>query len=55
MINIKDLSVEQKIKLFKELYADIAKHGKNGDTHLAHINDYERELNTTWWLWYGKR
>tara|TARA_R100000963_G_C4639983_1_gene103687 strand:+ start:548 stop:1600 length:1053 start_codon:yes stop_codon:yes gene_type:complete len=44
MINIKDLSVEQKIKLFKELYADLAKKGKNGDTHLAHINDYEREL-----------
>ena len=43
-ININNLNVQQKIKLFKELYADIAKHGKNGDTHLAHINDYEREL-----------
>tara|TARA_R100000234_G_scaffold109828_2_gene81889 strand:+ start:10316 stop:11371 length:1056 start_codon:yes stop_codon:yes gene_type:complete len=43
-INTDNLSMKQKIELFKKLYAEIAKKGKNGDTHLAHINAYEREL-----------
>ena len=43
-INTDNLTIKQKIELFKKLYAEIAKKGKNGDTHLAHINAYEREL-----------
>ena len=41
---IKKLNIEEKIKLFQELYSDITDHGKNGDVHLAHINEYERKL-----------
>ena len=43
-INTENLSMQEKVKLFKKLYAEIAKEGKNGDTDLAHINAYEREL-----------
>ena len=43
-INTDNLSIKEKVELFKKLYAEIAKKGKNGDTHLAHINAYEREL-----------
>ena len=43
-INTDNLTIKQKIELFKKLYGEIAKKGKNGDTHLAHINAYEREL-----------
>ena len=42
--DIRKLSIEEKIELFKELYSDITNHGKNGDVHLAHINEYERKL-----------
>ena len=42
--DIKKLSIKEKIELFKELYSDITKYGKNGDVHLAHINEYERKL-----------
>ena len=41
---IKKLNIEEKVKLFQELYSDITDHGKNGDVHLAHINEYERKL-----------
>jgi len=30
--------------LFKQLYKSIAKHGREGDTELAHVNSYEVEL-----------
>lgn len=33
-----------KIWLFKQLYKSIAKHGRGGDTELAHVNPYEIEL-----------
>tara|TARA_B100001093_G_scaffold492070_1_gene532775 strand:+ start:424 stop:1440 length:1017 start_codon:yes stop_codon:yes gene_type:complete len=33
-----------KIWLFKQLYKSIAKHGREGDTELAHVNSYEIEL-----------
>ena len=42
--DIRKLSIEEKIELFKELYSDITDHGKNGDVHLAHINEFERKL-----------
>ena len=44
MINIKKLNIKEKIKLFKELYKDIAGKGIGGDTELAHINKFESTL-----------
>ena len=44
MINIKKLNIQEKIKLFKELYKDIAGEGIGGDTELAHINKFESTL-----------
>ena len=35
------LTIKQKIKLFNQLYNDIADCGINGDTELAHVNKYE--------------
>lgn len=36
--------MQLKIWLFKQLYKSIAKHGREGDTELAHVNAYEVEL-----------
>jgi len=36
--------MQLKIWLFKQLYKSIAKHGREGDTELAHVNPYEVEL-----------
>jgi len=36
--------MQLKIWLFKQLYKSIAKHGREGDTELAHVNSYEVEL-----------
>ena len=44
MINIKKLNVQEKIKLFKELYKDLSGKGIGGDTELAHINKFESTL-----------
>ena len=33
-----------KVWLVKQLYKDLASKGRMGDTHLAHINDYEASL-----------
>ena len=44
MINIKKLNIKDKIKLFTELYKDIAGKGIGGDTELAHINKFESTL-----------
>ena len=35
------IELKNKIALFNELYEEIAGHGRNGDTELAHINKYE--------------
>jgi len=35
------IGLKNKIALFNELYEEIAGHGRNGDTELAHINKYE--------------
>jgi hypothetical protein len=43
-IDITKLSMQEKVKLFKKLYQDITAHGHPEDVHLAHINEYERQL-----------
>jgi len=40
-MNLQGLTLKEKIKLFKELYTDIASKGINGDTELAHVNKRE--------------
>jgi hypothetical protein len=40
-MDLQDLTIKEKIKLFKELYTDIASKGINGDTELAHVNSRE--------------
>jgi len=44
MIDIKKLNVKEKIELFKKLGKEIASKGIKGDTELAHINPFEKEL-----------
>jgi hypothetical protein len=44
MIDIKKLNIKEKIELFKELCKEISSKGVNGDTELAHINSFEKEL-----------
>ena len=43
-VDITKLNMQEKIKLFEQLYEEITTHGTNGDVHLAHINEYERKL-----------
>ena len=38
---ILNLTMPEKVSLFKELYNDIAGEGMDGDTELAHVNDFE--------------
>ncbi|MAZ04209.1 MAG: hypothetical protein CMN56_13840 [Sneathiella sp.] len=38
---ISNLTMPEKVSLFKELYNDIAGEGIDGDTELAHVNDFE--------------
>jgi hypothetical protein len=40
-MDLQDLTIKEKIKLFKKLYTDIASKGINGDTELAHVNSRE--------------
>ena len=44
MIDLKTLTLKEKIKLFKDLYKEISSKGINGDTELAHINPFEARL-----------
>jgi len=44
MINLKDLTLKEKIDLFKSLYKEISGKGIEGDTELAHINEFESRL-----------
>ena len=39
--HILNLTMPEKVSLFKELYDDIAECGMGGDTELAHVNDFE--------------
>jgi hypothetical protein len=44
MINLKELTLKQKVELFKNLYTEISGKGIKGDTELAHINEFEARL-----------
>ena len=44
MIDLKTLTLKEKIKLFKDLYKEISSKGINGDTELAQINPFEARL-----------
>jgi hypothetical protein len=41
---ISNLNMPEKILLFKELYNELAGHGIEGDTELAHVNTFEASL-----------
>ena len=44
MIDLKNITLKEKIDLFKTLYQDISGKGIEGDTELAHINEFEARL-----------
>jgi hypothetical protein len=44
MINLKNITLKEKIKLFKTLYTEISGKGIKGDSELAHINEFESRL-----------
>jgi len=44
MINLKNITLKEKIDLFKILYKEISGKGIEGDTELAHINEFEVRL-----------
>ena len=44
MIDLKNIKLKEKIDLFKILYKEISSKGIEGDTELAHINEFEARL-----------
>jgi hypothetical protein len=44
MIDLKNITLKEKIELFKTLYKDISGRGIKGDSELAHINEFEVRL-----------
>jgi len=44
MIDLKNITLKEKIDLFKILYKEISGKGIEGDTELAHINEFEARL-----------
>ena len=44
MIDLKNITLKEKIDLFKILYKEISSKGIEGDTELAHINEFEARL-----------
>jgi hypothetical protein len=44
MIDLKNITLKEKIKLFKTLYKEISSKGIKGDSELAHINEFESRL-----------
>jgi hypothetical protein len=44
MIDLKNITLKEKIELFKTLYKDISGKGIKGDSELAHINEFEARL-----------
>ena len=44
MIDLKKLTLKEKVNLFNKLYNEIAGKGIKGDTKLAHINEFEDRL-----------
>jgi len=44
MIDLKHLTLKEKVELFKKLYKEISNKGIKGDTQLAHINEFEARI-----------
>ena len=44
MIDLKNLTLKEKVELFKKLYKEISSKGIKGDTELAHINEFESRI-----------
>jgi hypothetical protein len=44
MIDLKNITLKEKIELFKTLYKEISGKGIKGDSELAHINEFESRL-----------
>jgi hypothetical protein len=44
MIDLKNITLKEKIEIFKTLYKDISGKGIKGDSELAHINEFEARL-----------
>jgi hypothetical protein len=44
MIDLKKLTLKEKIELFKNLYTEISGKGIKGDSELAHINEFESRI-----------
>ena len=44
MIDLKNLTLKEKVELFKNLYTEISGKGIKGDTELAHINEFESRI-----------
>ena len=44
MIDLKNITLKEKIELFKTLYKEISSKGIKGDSELAHINEFEARL-----------
>ena len=44
MIDLKNITIKEKIELFKTLYKEISGKGIKGDTELAHINEFESRI-----------
>jgi hypothetical protein len=44
MIDLKKLTLKEKVELFKNLYTEISGKGIKGDTELAHINEFESKI-----------
>jgi hypothetical protein len=44
MIDLKNITLKEKIDLFKSLYKEISGKGIKGDSELAHINEFEARL-----------
>jgi hypothetical protein len=44
MIDLKKLTLKEKVELFKNLYTEISGKGIKGDTEIAHINEFESRI-----------
>jgi hypothetical protein len=44
MIDLENLTLKEKVEIFKKLYKEICGKGINGDTELAHINQFEARI-----------
>ena len=44
MIDLKNITLKEKVELFKNLYTEISGKGIKGDTEIAHINEFESRI-----------